>query len=87
MKIDSGSEANCLRMQDFIKIQNRSDLMKICAILKAYDGERVFPEGEVYLDIQIGGKITRAKFSVIDDAPIISVGSSTFAMWPFCSIS
>ena len=29
----------------------------------------MFPKGEVYLDIQIGGKITRAKFLVIDDAP------------------
>ena len=70
MQIDSGSEANCLRMlEDFVKIQNRSDLKKTRAILKAYSGERVFPKGEVYLDIQIGGKITRAKFSVIDDAP------------------
>ena len=69
MQIDSGSEANCLRMpEDFVKIQNRSDLKKTRAILKAYSGERVFPKGEVYLDIQIGGKITRAKFVVIDDA-------------------
>ena len=70
MQIDSGSEANCLRMlEDFVKIQNRSDLKKTRAILKAYSGERVFPKGEVYLDIQIGGKLTRAKFLVIDDAP------------------
>ena len=69
MQIDSGSEANCLRMEDFVKIQNRQDLKKTGAILKAYNGERVFPKGEVYLDIQIGGKITRAKFLVIDDAP------------------
>ena len=69
MQIDSGSEANCLRMpEDFVRIQNRSDLKKTLAILKAYNGERVFPKGEVYLDIQIGGKITRAKFVVIDDA-------------------
>ena len=69
MQIDSGSEANCLRMpEDFVKIQNRSDLKNTRAILKAYSGERVFPKGEVYLDIQIGGKITRAKFVVIDDA-------------------
>ena len=69
MQIDSGSEANFLRMQDFIKIQNRPDLKKIRAILKAYDGERVFSKGEFYLDIQIGGKITRAKLLVTDDAP------------------
>ena len=69
MQIDSGSEANCLRMlEDFVKIQNRSDLKNTRAILKAYSRERVFPKGEVYLDIQIGGKITRAKFVVIDDA-------------------
>ena len=60
MQIDSGSEANCLRMEDFVKIQNRQDLKKTGAILKAYNGERVFPKGEVYLDIKIGGKITRA---------------------------
>ena len=42
MQIDSGSEANCLRMpEDFVKIQNRSDLKKTRAILKAYSGERV----------------------------------------------
>ena len=69
MQIDSGSEANCLRMEDFVKIQNPPDLKKTRAILKAYNEERVFPKGEVYLDIQIGGKITSAKFLVIDDAP------------------
>ena len=69
MQIDSGSEVNCLRMEDFVKIQNRPDLKKTRAILKAYNGEPVFPKGEVYLDIQIGGKITSAKFLVIDDAP------------------
>ena len=69
MQIDSRSEADCLRMEDFVKIQNRPDLKKTCAILKANNGERVFPKGEINLDIQIGGKITRAKFVVIDDAP------------------
>ena len=69
MQIDGGSEVNCIRVEDFVKIQNRPDLKKTRAILKAYNGERVFPKGEVYLDIQIGGKITRAKFLVIDDAP------------------
>ena len=54
MQIDSGSEANCLRMEDFVKIQNRPDLKKTRAILKAYNGERVFPKGEIYPDpIQI----------------------------------
>ena len=69
MHIDSVSEANCMRMEDFIKIQNRPDLKKTRVILKAYNGERVFPKGEVCLDIQIGGKITRAKFLVVDNAP------------------
>ena len=69
MQIDSGSEANCLRMKDFVKIQNRPDLKKTRAILEAYNGERVFPKAEVYLDIQIEGKITTAKFLVIDNAP------------------
>ena len=69
MQIESGSEANGLRMEDFVKIENRPDLKKTCAILKANNGERLFPKGEINLDIQIGGKITRAKFVVIDDAP------------------
>ena len=43
-------------------------MKKTRAILKAYNEEGVFPNGEVYLDIQIGGKITIAKFLVIDDA-------------------
>ena len=69
MQIDSGSEANCLKMEDFVKIQNRPDLKKTRAILKAYNGERVIPKGEAYLDIQIGRNMTRAKFMVIDDVP------------------
>ena len=69
VQIDSGSEANCLRMEDFVKTQNRPDLKKTRAILKAYNGEPVFPKGEVYLDIQIGEKITRTNFLVIDNAP------------------
>ena len=44
-------------------------MKKTRAILKAYNEERVFPNGEVYLDIQIDGKITSANFLVIDDAP------------------
>ena len=61
MQIDSGSEANCLRMEDFVKILNRPDLKKSRAILKANNGKRVFPKGEVYLDIQIGGKNNQSK--------------------------
>ena len=77
MQIDSGSEVNCLRMEDFVKIQNRPDLKKTRAILKVYNEERVFPKGEVYLDIQIGGKITSAKFLVIDDAPSSPLSGKT----------
>ena len=77
MQIDSRSEVNCLRMEDFVKIQNRPDLKKTRAILKAYNDERVFPKGEVYLDIQIGGKITSAKFFVIDDAPSLPLSGKT----------
>ena len=43
-------------MEDFLKIQNRPDLKKSRAILKAYNGGRVFPKDEVYLYIQIGEK-------------------------------
>ena len=78
MQIDSRSEADCLRMEDFLKIQNRPDLKKTCAILKAYNGERVFPKGEIYPDIQIGGKITRAKFVLIDDAPSSLLSGKTW---------
>ena len=77
MQIDSGSEVNCLRMEDFVKIQNRPGLKKTRAILKVYNDERVFPKGEVYLDIQIGGKITSAKFLVIDDAPSSPLSGKT----------
>ena len=69
MQIDSESEANCLKMEDFVKIQNRPALKRTHAILNAYNGESVIPKGEAYLDIQIGRNITRAKFIVIDDAP------------------
>ena len=44
MQIDSGSEANCSRMEDFVKIQNKPDLKKTRAILKAYNGERISPK-------------------------------------------
>ena len=86
MQIDSGLEANCLRMEDFVRIQNRPDLKKPRAILKAYNGKRVFPKGEVYLDIQIGGKITSAKFLVIDDAPSSPFSGKTFEELELLSI-
>ena len=44
MQIDSGSEANYSRMEDFVKIQNKPDLKKTRAILKAYNGGRIFPK-------------------------------------------
>ena len=84
MQIDSGSEANCLRMEDFVKIQNRPDLKKTRAILKVYNDERVFPKGEVYLDIQIGGEITRTKFLVIDDAPSLPLSGKHVRSWNSC---
>ena len=75
MQIDIGSEANCLRMEDFVSIQNRPD-----------NGERVFPKGEVYLDIQIGEKITRAKFVVIDNAPSSLLSGNTYEELELLSI-
>ena len=86
MQIDSRSEADCLRMEDFVKIQNRPDLKKTCAILKAYNGERVFPKGEIYPDIQTGGKITRAKFVLIDDAPSSLLSGKTWEELELLSI-
>ena len=32
MQVDSGSEANSLRMEDFVKIQNRPDLKNLTQI-------------------------------------------------------
>ena len=46
MHTDSGSEANCLKMEDFVKIQNRTDFEKTRVILKVYNGERVIPKSE-----------------------------------------
>ena len=51
MQIDSGSEANCLRVKDFLKIDNRPPLEKTRVVLKAYNGEGVIPEGQVVLDV------------------------------------
>ena len=52
-------------------------VLKTRTILKAYNGERVFPKGEVYHDFKIGGKIATAKFVVIDDAPSSLVSGKT----------
>ena len=70
--------------KDFVKIQNRPGLKKTRAILKVYNDERVFPKGEVYLDIQIGGKITSAKFLVIDDAPSSPLSGKHVRSWNSC---
>ena len=51
MQIDSGSEANCLRVKDFLKIDNRPPLKTTRVVLKAYNGEGVIPKGKVFLDI------------------------------------
>ena len=70
MQIDSGSQASCLRLKDFAKIENRPRLLKTRAVLKAYSGERAVAKGEVYFDVQMGGKRkTGARFLVIDDVP------------------
>ena len=36
VQIDSGSETNCLRLKDFLKIENRPPLKKNRVVLKAY---------------------------------------------------
>ena len=36
------------------------------------NGQRHLPRGPLHLDIQIGGKKTRANFLVVDDAPLLS---------------
>ena len=55
-QIDSGSETNCLRMEDFVKIQNRRDLKKTRAVLKEYNRERVFPKVKSTLTSRSEGK-------------------------------
>lgn len=42
-QIDNGSEANCLRLKDFTKTENR--LKTARAVLKAYSGYRILPNG------------------------------------------
>ena len=71
MQIDSGSEANCLRVKDFLKIDNRPPLKKSRVVLKTFNGEGVIPKGKVFLDIYIpiGGQRTRTRFLVVEDAP------------------
>ena len=49
MQIDGGLEANCLRLTDFTKIENRPWLKKTRAVLKAYSGERVWFPKVVFL--------------------------------------
>ena len=52
------------------KAENRPRLKKIRTVLKVRSDEPVVPKGQVFLDVQIGGKRRAgAKFLVVDDVP------------------
>ena len=70
MQIDNGAAANCLRYEDYKQLADVPKLAKSSVKLTTYSGDNIIPEGQVTLDIQIGGqKLNEVLFQVIKDAP------------------
>ena len=70
MQIDNGAAANCLKLEDYKQIEDPPKLGRSKAQLTSYSGNRIVPEGQLSLDIQIGGqKLSKVLFQVIKGAP------------------
>ena len=69
MQIDNGAAANCLKLEDYNRIEGTPELDNSNVKLTTYSGNRMIPEGQVTLDIQIGGlKLCKVLFQVVKDA-------------------
>ena len=70
MQIDNGAAANCLRYEDYLQLTDVPKLVKSNVKLTTYSGDNIITEGQVTLDIEIGGqKLCEVLFQVIKDAP------------------
>lgn len=70
MQIDNGAAANCLKLENYNQMANPPELKKSNVKLTTYSGSRIIPEGQVTVDIRIGGQtLDKVIFQVIKDAP------------------
>ena len=70
MQIDNGAAANCLKLEDYKQLTDTPMLKKSNVKLTTYSGNKIIPEGQVTLDIRIGGQnLCKVLFQVIKDAP------------------
>ena len=70
MQIDNGAAPNCLKLEDYNQIEDTPELDKSNVKLTTCSGNRVIPEGQVILDIQIGElKLCKVLFQVVKDVP------------------
>ena len=78
MQIDNGAATSCLALRDYQSIEDKPVLEKSTAKLTSYSGDRIKPEGQVRLDVQIGDKQVRhVLFQVIEDAPCSLLSGQT----------
>ena len=59
MPIDNKIAANCLKLEDYNQIEDTPELDKSNVKLTSYSGNRIIPEGQVTVDIQIGLKLCK----------------------------
>jgi hypothetical protein len=70
MQIDNGAAANCLKLEDYKQLTDTPMLKKSNVKLTTYSGNKIIPEGQVTLDIRIGGQnLCKVLYQVIKDAP------------------
>ena len=69
MQIDNGAAPNCLKLEDYKQLTDTPMLKKSNVKLTTYSGNKIIPEGQVTLDIRIGGQnLCKVLFQVIKDA-------------------
>ncbi len=70
MQIDNGAAANCLKLENYNQMIDPPELVESNVKLTTYSGSRIIPEGQVIVDIRIGGQtLEKVVFQVIKDAP------------------
>ena len=78
MQIDNGAAANCLKLENYNQMIDPPKLVESNVKLTMYSGSRIIPEGQVIVDIRIGGQtLEKVVFQVIKDAPCSSLSEPT----------
>ena len=92
LKIDTGASGNTLTLQTYRKLHGKCDPAKVITPVKntkltAYNGQKIPCYGSLELELSHKGKLTKAKFYVVDVEDPCIIGLPTCEKWELVTIN